>query len=173
MRTKVKAFITVMCILLFVTAMSFIIINRGPIYAMDDDDYDDDWVPNLIGEWISPATGYGYEDVTNIDEIPGYGEGSLSDDGNIIITDQTGRIFTGTYELGYGKLTGVILPDRTVSIQFFELTETRIFFTGRMTKSGDTLQISGYFHIFDDYNGLHGDPAAEMASGYAQLIKID
>ena len=170
MRTKVKAFITVVGVLLVVTAISLIIFSRGPIYGQAAED---NWVPDLTGEWIGEATGYAYEDVLEYptEEPEYYPEASLSDDGNIFITHQRGRVFAGIYELGDGKLTGVILPDRTVSIQFFEFSETRMFFTGRMTKSGGALQISGYVHMFDDF-GLP-EHNTEMGSAYVQLIKVE
>ena len=77
------------------------------------------------------------------DADPGAAEGYLW------ITHQTGRVFAGTWETGEDpdlvvrKMAGVTLPDRTVSMQAFETSEFRIFITGRMTKSGGTLQISG------------------------------
>ncbi len=170
MRTKAKAFIAVVSIVLIVTAISIIIISRGPVYGQDAED---NWIPDLIGEWYSEAVGYAYEDVIHLPQEPEYFEGeSLSDDGNIFITHQTGRVFAGTFEEGDGVLTGVIMKDRTVSIQFFELSEFRIFVTGRITKSGDTLQISGYVHAFDDF-GIRPEPNTEMASGYVRLFKID
>ena len=169
MRTKVKAIIVVGGVLLVITVISLIIILRGPLYG---EAADDNWVPNLIGEWIGEARGYAYEDVTEWPmETPEYFAGeSLSDDGNIFITHQTGQVFAGTFEEGGGVFSGVIMKDRTVSIQFFELSEFRLFFTGRMTKSGGTLQMSGYVHAFDD---LQPEGDSEMASGYVRLFKVN
>jgi hypothetical protein len=169
MRTKVKAIIAAGGLLLVVAAISLIIIVRGPLHGKTTDD---NWVPNLIGEWTSEATGYAYGDSTEWPmETPEYFTGeSLSDDGNIVITHQTGQVFAGTFEEGSGIFSGVIMKDRTVSIQFFELSEFRLFFTGRMTESGGTLQMSGYVHAFDD---LQPEGNTEMASGYVQLIKVN
>ncbi|UCE40494.1 MAG: hypothetical protein JSV17_13710 [Candidatus Aminicenantes bacterium] len=169
MRTKVEAIIAVIGVLLVITTIGLIIISRGPLFGKDNND---DWVPNLIGEWIGEANGYAYSDATEWPmETPEYFAGeSLSDDGNIIITHQTGQVFAGTFEEGYGIFSGVIMKDRTVSIQFFELSEFRLFFTGRMTKSGGALQMSGYVHAFDD---LQPEGNTEMASGYVRLFKVN
>ncbi len=170
MKTKVKAFIAVVGVLLVVTAISLIIFSRGPIYGQAAED---NWVPDMIGEWNSELVAYAYDDVIVLPQEPEYLAGeSLSDDGNIFITHQRGRVFAGTFEMGYGVLTGVIIKDRTVSIQFFELSEWRGFVTGRMTKSGGTLQISGYVHGFDDF-GIRPDSDTTMGSGYVRLFKID
>ena len=170
MRTKVKAFIVVVGVLLVVTAISLIIFSRGPIYGQEGED---NWIPDMTGEWDSEVVGYAYDKVIELPQTPEYyPEASLSDDGNIWITHQRGRVFAGTFEMGDGVLTGVIMKDRTVSIQFFELSEFRLFVTGRITKSGDTLQISGYVHGFDDF-GIRDEPDTEMGSGYVRLFKID
>ncbi len=183
MKTKVKTFFAVVGVLLVVTAIS-LIIGRGPLYGQAEND---NWVPNMIGTWgMSEGVGYYFEDVTDPACIPKYTVSSLDPDpeaeGYLHITHQTGRVFAGTWWSGSDpdvvvrKLSGVMLPDRTVSIQAFETSEYRIFITGRMTKSGGTLQISGYAHSFDDINHSHGpyDPyLGTMSSGYAQLIKID
>jgi hypothetical protein len=169
MRTKVKAFLAVVVTLLVVTAISLIIISRGPLYGKAEND---NWVPDLTGEWIGEVSGYAYEDATEWPmEPPEYFAGeSLSDDGNIFITHQTGQVFAGTIEEDAGIFSGVIMKDRTVSIQFFELSEFRLFFTGRMKKSRGALQMSGYVHAFDD---LQPEGNTEMASGYVQLIKVN
>ncbi len=168
MTTKVKAIITVVGVLLVIAAISLIIISRGPLYGENSND---NWVPDLIGEWIGEVIGYAYGDATEWPmETPEYYEGPLSNDGNIFITHQTGQVFAGTFEEGGGIFSGVILMDRTVTIQFFELSEFRLFFTGRMTKSGDTLQMSGYVHAFDD---LQPEGNTEMGSGYVRLFKVN
>lgn len=175
MRSKLKTLFAVVGALAVVTAISLIVISRGPLYGQVEND---NWVPDLCGEWISEAVGYSINNVTNPLDPPEYSEGSLSDDGNIFITEQNGRVFTGTFEEDEGKLTGVILPDRTVSIQLFEQSELRFFLTGRLTKSGNTLQISGYIHLFDDFHGFRVSPRPDdsewvMATGYAQLTKVN
>jgi len=91
MRTKVNAFIAVVGVLLVVTAISLIIFSRGPIYGQAAED---NWVPDLTGNWDSPGTGYSYHDVIEYPpwEPDYYPEASLSDEGYVIITRQTGRV---------------------------------------------------------------------------------
>jgi len=176
MRTKVKAFITVIGVLLFIAAISIIIISRGPLYGQPE--YDN-WVPDMIGTWTGEGAVYLFSDVTVPSQPEFFYISSL--DRDIVITEQTGRVFAGAFGLDDEyKLTGVILKDRTVSIQYFEPSEERHFFTGRLTKSGNTLQISAIMQFFDDFNHVHpgfGIPPdysdRMMASAYVQLVKID
>ena len=172
MRTKVKTFFVVGGILLVVTAISLIIIGREPLYGQGNND---NWTPDLIGEWTAEMAGYFYDDVIDPECPPIYGEGYAN---NFHITHQTGRTFAGTWYEGSDKIkiAGVMLPDRTVSIQDFTPSEERNFFTGRLTISGGTLQMSGYLHSFDDFNHSHGPWRGSdrtMASAYVQLVKID
>ena len=172
MKTKVKTFFVVVGVLAVVTAISLTLISRGPLYGQAEDD---NWIPNLIGTWTGEVVGYFYEDVTDPTCEPLYIEGFLND---FFITHQDGRAFTGTWYEGPDKIkiAGVMLPDRTVSIQDFTPSEERNFFTGRMTKSGGTLQISGYLHSFDDFNHRHWpfkEGGKTMASAYVQLVKVD
>ncbi len=129
-------------------------------------EHEDSWVPDLTGLWSSEVIGYVFEDVADPGDEPFLYEGSL--DYPLAITDQTGRVFTG--KLNGAKLTGVILPNRTISIQYFELSEERIFITGRLTRSGNTLQISGYMHFFDD---LRAGGDRMMATGFIRLTRED
>jgi hypothetical protein len=92
-------------------------------------------------------------------------------EGDFVITEQAGRVFAGTSEHGQ-KLTGVILPDRTVSIQAFELPEHRVFGTGRLTVSGGRRQLSAYVHLFSDF-GASASEDSNMASGYVRLVEAD
>ena len=176
MKTKVKTFFAVVGVLVVITAISLIISSRGPLYGQAEDD---NWVPNLIGVWTCEAVGYFFEDVTDPACEPLYVEGPQDD---FVITHQTGRVFGGTWyddpnEPGDNKkLTGVMLPDRTVSIQDFEPGAERVFITGRMTKSGGTLQMSGYLHFFDDFMHKHWpyeQGEKMMASGYVLLTKVE
>lgn len=169
MRIKVNAFIAVVGVVLVVTSTGFII-SRGPLYGQAEEN---NWIPDLIGAWLGESAQYYFEDVTDPTETPNYIIESSTPEEAWHITDQTGRIFAGTVGLsGERKLTGVILPDRTVSIQMFWESETRIFFTGRMTKSGDEPQISGYFHYFDDLDPS-GTGDKWMGSGYIRVVKVD
>ncbi len=178
MRTKVKAFIVVVGVLLVVTAISLIIISRGSLYGQPGGG---SWIPDLIGEWAGEGTAYLYDDVTALPEqrTLTYASGvDFSDEGNVIITEQTGRVFAGTYEGIAGTLTGVILQDGTVSIQFFERDENRMFFTGKIRRSRGTLQLEGYVHVFGDFHHIHWpfedeEGARNMATGYGRLTKQD
>ncbi len=169
MRTKVKTFIAVVGVMLIVTAISLIIFSRGPLYGQDAED---NWIPDMIGVWTGEGAAYGFLDVTEPYLQPWYFEG-LYENG-LEITHQTGRIFAGEWGSDDGgdrfKLTGVIMPDRTVSIQLFEPSEERHFITGRITRSRGSLQISGYGHFFDDF---HLDGQKMMASGYGQFTKVN
>ena len=169
MRTKVKTFIAVVGVLLVVTAISLIIFSRGPIYGKAAED---NWVPDLIGVWTGEGAGYGFLDVTVPYLQPVYFEGPIEN--GLEITHQTGRTFAGEWGSDDGgdrfKLTGVIMPDRTVSIQLFEPSEERHFITGRITRSGGTLQISAYGHFFDDF---HYESETMMSSGYGQFTKVN
>lgn len=170
MRTKAKAFIAVISVVLIVTAISIIIISRGPLYGKEGED---NWVPDMTGVWTGEMAQQYFEDVTNPTEMPNYIEESSTPEENWRITHQTGRVFAGTFGVSdERKLTGVIMEDRTVSIQMFWESETRIFFTGMMTKSGGALQISGYFHYFDDFDPS-GTGDKWMGSGYIRLFKED
>lgn len=170
MRAKVKTFIAVVGVMLIVTAISIIIISRGPLYGKEGED---NWVPDMIGVWTGEMAQHYFVDVTDPTETPNYIEESSTSEEDWHITHQTGRVFAGTFGVSTErKLTGVIMEDRTVSIQMFWESETRIFFTGMMTKSGGARQISGYFHYFDDFNpGGTGDKW--MGSGYGRFVKVD
>ena len=169
MRNKVKSFIAVVGVLLVVTVISLIIISRGPLYGKAGND---NWVPNMIGVWATErAAMYFFEDVTDLTCMPVYIEVVSDPEDYITITHQTGRVFAGTWG-DRGKLTGIIMKDRTVSMQMFELSELRCFLTARMTKSGGTLQLEGYSHGFDDF-GLPGNGDMNIFSGYGRLVKID
>ena len=170
MKTKVKAFIAVVGITLIVTAISIIIISRGPLYGEAAEDY---WVPDMTGVWTGELAQYYFEDVTDASETPNYIEEFSTPEENWHITDQTGSVFAGTVGVsGERKLTGVIMKDRTVSIQMFWESETRIFITGRITKSRRALQISGYVHYFDDFDPS-GTGDKWMGSGYFRFFKVD
>lgn len=166
MRTKVKAFIVVVGVLLVVTAISLIIFSRGPIYGLAAED---NWVPDLTGEWTGEGAIQFYFDVTDATETPKYAEAPFAH--NFAITEQTGRVFAGIWD--GTKVAGVMLPDRTVSIQFFEPPERRAFMIGRMTKSEGALQISGIWYFFDDFGLPTGAGNKWMGSGYARLVKVD
>jgi hypothetical protein len=165
MRIKVKALYTVVGILLVVTSIG-LVISRGSLYGQAEED---NWVPDLCGTWAGELTGYYYPDVTQPDRI--YMKAPFQHD--VIITDQTGMVFAGILVDGGdpGKVAGVMLPDRTVSIQIFDPSELRLFMTGRMKVSGSTLEISGYGHMYDDLIDL--DSTATMASWYIRLVKVD
>ena len=169
MRFKVKVFITVIVVLMVVTAISLVIISRGPLYGQAEND---NWVPNMIGTWTGEGAGYVFFDVTQPASEPVYFEGP--GDRDLVITHQIGRTFAGSFSSGDGgnrfKLTGVIMPDRTVSIQYFESSEERHFYTGRLTKSEGMLQISGYMQFFDDFRE---DSDKMMASTYGRLVKVN
>ena len=144
MKSKVKTFFAVAGVLVVIVAVSIITTSREPLHGQAGND---SWVPNMIGRWSTQGVGYVFEDVLSADPNlePVYVEGDLDD---FVITRQIGRVFAGTWyddpnDPGDLKtLVGVILPDRTVSIQDFEPSEERTFITRRLTKSGGTLQIS-------------------------------
>ncbi len=171
MRSKVKAFIVVVGVLLVVTAIALIISGRGPLYGKAAED---NWVPNMLGVWGQESgAGYHFEDVTDPNCMPQYYEFTTSE-GYMYITYQTGRVFAG--EWNGRKLAGVILQDRTVSIQGFEPSEHRFFMTGKITGSGGKLQIEGWAHDFDDFGrppigGAGKDKG--MGSGYGRLVKVN
>jgi hypothetical protein len=170
MRTKVKAFIAFVGVLLAVTALSLIIIGRGPLYGKAKEK---DRIPDMTGVWTYETAQYYFEDVTNPKEEPKDRMASSTPEEDWHITHQTGRVFAGTFGFeGEGKLTGVILPDGTVSIQIFWASETRIFFTGRMLNTKGISVMAGYFHYFDDFNpGGTGDKW--MGSGYSRAYRED
>jgi hypothetical protein len=159
MRSKLKVLIPLVGVLLVITA-SF--------YGEDEDN----WVPDMTGVWTGEMVGWGFWDVTDPSSEPFYFEEPIDHD--LVITHQAGRTFAGTVE--GRKLAGVIMPNRTVSMNYYEPSEERIFITGRVTRSGSTLQISGYSHFFDDFQHRHlpydeGDKM--MASWYFQITKVD
>ena len=169
MRSKVKASIVVVGVLLVVTAIALIIISRGPLYGQAARD---NWVPNMLGVW-APESGanYIFDDVTNPNCMPQYVEYTTAE-GYVYITHQTGRVFAGAWN--GRKLTGVILQDRTVSIQVFEPSEHRFFMTAKIKGSEGKLQIEGYSHDFNDF-GLPepGGKDKGMGSGYGRLVKVN
>ena len=160
-------------VLLVVTAISLIIISRASLYGQTGRG---SWIPDLIGEWVGKATAYYYPDVTDQSTFEYLDGVDFSDKGNVIITEQTGRVFAGSYEGDKGTLTGVILQDGTVSIQFFELSENRMFFTGKIRRSRGTLQLEGYVHVFGDFHDIpwpfFEEVARNMATGYGRLTKL-
>jgi len=171
MRTTLKKCVAVLGVLLVVAVIG-LIISRGPIYGQAGAD---NWVPDLTGEWTGELTGYYYDHVTDPACVPQYFKNPFEH--NLIITNQTGRVFAGALvntddPSEPGKVAGVILPDRTVSIQIFDPSELRLFITGRMKASGETLEISGYGHMFDDF-GSGSNLHATMASMYIRLVKVD
>lgn len=164
MKTTLKICIAIVGVLLFVTTIN-LIIEREPLYGQIGKD---NWVPDLTGEWSAEGYGYWFKDVTIYDDKPKYFEGP--GDRNLFITHQTGRVFAGTWE--GRKLTGVVLPDRTISIQMFELTELRIFLTGKLTGSRNNLEMQGYVYQFDDF-GVDDPGGREMYTLYGRLWKIN
>ena len=127
------------------------ILFSGILYAQTPND-GDTWFLDPIGNWTAEMAGYIFWDVTNPSSVvyddesgeelvqPSYGERAS----DIVITHQTGRAFAAERDSVEGdrrRLTGVIMPNRTVSIQIFEPSELRMFISGRLKQSGGTLQI--------------------------------
>ena len=48
MKNKVKTFFAVVGVLMVITAISLIVISRGPLYGQAEND---NWVPDMIGWW--------------------------------------------------------------------------------------------------------------------------
>lgn len=163
MKTTFKICIAVVSVLLFIAVIG-LVINMGPLFGQI---HNDNWVPDMTGEWDSEGFGYHFNDVTDPEEEPLYFEGS--GDRTLFITHQTGMAFAGTWE--GRKLTGVILPDRTVSMQAFELSELHVFVTGKLIASGGKIEIQGYYHQFDDFHKYPENP--DMWTLYGRLFKIN
>ena len=92
------------------------------------------------------------------------------------ITTQNGRVFAGNHydpdEPG-DKVTGVLMPDGTVSVQFLlDVTggTDRFFFTGTLAKVRGRYEIKGYGHGYEDVKHCQ---TARMASFYFSMYKVN
>ena len=173
MKQKLRILSYVVGVLLVVAVIGFVITDKEPLYSQGRGGSNSNKpVPDLIGTWQVDGTAYFIEDVNDFtapDGVPEFIQGPFED---IIITDQTGRVFAGIGVGGNDHVTGVILSDGTVSMQLFELTELRGFLTGTLDGGGTTLEISGFFHVFDDF-GAASPSDTNMASAFVQMVKVN
>jgi hypothetical protein len=170
MRLTLRGYTPAIGYLLAAIALVLVIASRTPLYGQAGDS----WVPDLRGTWNVAVMGYGFEDVTDPNSQSGYFYSPTQSD-QVVITQQTERVFAGIIDDPNGddgKLVGVILPDRTVSIQVFDPSEVRLFATGRLEVSGRQLQISGYGHMFDEF-GIREFPDKTMSTVYIRLVKMN
>jgi hypothetical protein len=111
------------------------------------------------------------------DYQPEYFEAALSEPFHI--THQTGRLFAGRAgkpefpEFAEGRLTGIVLPDGTVSIQFFEDTELRMLIKAKLTLTGGKYEMEGYAHLFDDLTELTPSQSANMGTTFFRATKVN
>jgi hypothetical protein len=89
--------------------------------------------PNMVGEWRGQAEIVRFEDVNDQAGQPQFGQ---TNELVVVIGTQTGRMFATP---GSQKLTGVVLPDGTVSMQMCGGND-RWFLTGTLSiaKGGAT-----------------------------------
>jgi len=170
MRSRVKAFIVVLGVLLVVIAAALITISRRPLYGQAEEE---NWIPNMVGVWerVSGAAIY-FADVTDPSSMPQYVELTTGDpEGRYFhIMQQNGRLFDAEWD--GRKMAGVIMQDRTVFIQMFEPSENRFFITGKIMGSGAKPRLEGYSYHFADF-GIGSDSDKSMSIGYASMVKID
>ena len=169
MKRKLSILLGVVGVLLVVAVMSFVITGKEPLYGQGRRG-SNMGIPDLTGTWTLTSAGYFFEDVTDTTTSAGDPDPFEVSPEDFVITEQTGRVFAGVWDSRAQKVTGVILPDGTVSVQFFETTELRLFGTGSISVRGSTPEISGFFHFFDDF----GHPSASdtnMGSGFFLLVK--
>ena len=171
MRLTSRAFIAAAGVLVVIAVTGFLLIPTDSLYGQNDRD---SWVPDLHGAWWIELSAYSFENVTDQDCQPEYFHESSQSD-QVKIVDQTGRVFAGIIDDPTGddgKLAGVIMPDRTVSIQIFDPSEFKMFVTGKLAVSGGRLEISGYCHMYDEF-GIREFPDKTMGAGYIRLTKVD
>jgi len=129
-------------------------------------------IPNLVGEWKGQAVGYSYEDSGNPYNSPQFAQGEVS----MNITTQNGRVFAGThYDPGEpgDKLTGVLMPDGSVSLQFlFDVTggTDRYFINGTLANVRGRYEIKAHGHTYEDVKHCQ---TARMASFYFSMYKVN
>jgi hypothetical protein len=152
--------------LAFISCISLLFLEKDSLYGQGMAER----VPNLVGHWQAKSAFYMFDPVTNPESEPFYFESSGTEEDMLNIDVQTGRVFAGSTPDG-GKLTGIILPDGTVSIQAFGEGELRVFGTYRLSKSGNTYKLEGYAHYFDDLKSP--DAESMMATSYGVAVKVD
>ncbi len=159
MKHKLQILVCAVSVLLVVAVIVFVVNDTEPLYGQGRSGFDaNNQLPDLIGTWRGDAEICSFSDVTDTSNQPVCQQIMPGEMEDFVITEQAGRVFAGIFDNFDGapdedRITGVILSDRTVSIQLFELSELRGFLTGRLTGAGDNLEISGYFHVFDDFGG--------------------
>jgi hypothetical protein len=161
-------------------AAGFVMAARAPAFGQNRAR-----VPDLRGTWQGQIRGYIVQNVLVEPVFDPSGNPTLgkphyfedaSDDQTFFIREQVGRVFAG-WDAEGRKLTGVLMPDGTVSVQLFEPTENRTLFIGTLTAVGGQLRMEVYGHGFDDFGLTAPDPLNaghfNMASGYGAFVKVN
>ncbi|MEK7405592.1 MAG: hypothetical protein AAB225_10840, partial [Acidobacteriota bacterium] len=113
-------------------------------------------VPDLRGLWTGSIYGCMFLDALARTNNPIYGG---DDDIDIEITLQQGRSFAGRGGDPEDKVTGILLPDGTVQIQFFDPDHTnRGLATGTLSIEKGRYVMRVYSHGFDDLNRADRPP---------------
>jgi len=122
-----------------------------------------DRAPNMVGEWRGRAQVVYFE---NIDDSVSQPQFIQTDEFVLTIGAQEGRAFAALGPDG-DKLTGVILPGGTLSMQLFGGND-RWFLTGTLTIERGLYVIKGYIHTFEDPTRA---TYPSMATGHFYLSK--
>jgi len=154
-------------LLLAISAMAICVglavLGREPLYGQGGSTR----IPAMLGQWSGQGAGYGFENVLDPSSQPQYSENEGQ--GLLNITAQNDRAFAGTFGAG-DKLTGVILPAGTVSMQTYR-DNNRMFLTGTLTDHGrGGYVITGYIDSFED---LTRAVMPGMGTAYFQAIKAN
>ena len=178
--SKLTGLVLVSGALVVAMGMSFLLSGARSLYGQVGEGN----IPDMVGVWKGELYGYNFNNVADPDcrqpaDIaksqcqPQYIQ---NPEASFQITTQNGRVFAGLYVEGQypRRLTGVVLPDGTVSVQGFSPTELRSFFTGTLTFTNGTYEMTGQGHSFDDF-GLRAPESTKgsMASGIFRYAKVN
>lgn len=135
-----RARVSVVLLAAFVAGIP--IAGTRPVYGQQ---VGPDTTPNMVGEWRGRGQVVYFE---NIDDPASQPQFVQTDEWVLTIGTQTGRAFASMGPDGQ-KLTGVILPDGTLSMHSFGGND-RWFWTGTLTVRRGRYVIEGYVHTFED-----------------------
>ncbi len=154
---KLNVLVPAVCVLAAAVGAVLLLPGTKPLYGQADGEK----IPDMVGVWKGEVSAYVFAnvadpeckapaDITKATCQPQFVPQSQA---LIEITTQNGRVFAGLYVEGANprRLTGVVSPDGTVSVQGFSPTEFRSFASGTLKFTDGIYEIAGKGHGFDDF----------------------
>ncbi|MCX6638634.1 MAG: hypothetical protein NT090_26570 [Acidobacteria bacterium] len=146
--SKLNSKVSILGLALSLAGIGLLFSSRERLYGQSPDNR----VPDLRGDWKGQITVVLFDNSLDPTEPPQFGQ----DEFVFTITHQNGRVFAGFNPEPSGngeKLTGVLLPDGTVSMQVLSgHGSDRTFLTGTFSTAKGTYQMEGYAHQYEDVN---------------------